>query len=116
MKTINVLEKLMEMRKFRKIIFFNKYKILKISAETYAKNCLYNIIDKEKMLRARKKDIGEKLGVENIYYLIDKELKGRFETRNPTKKPREYKRHESQLIDGEKCMYTSEDIIMPIIL
>ena len=116
MKTIKVLEKLMEMRKFRKIIFFNKYKILKISSETYAKNCVYNITDKEKMQWVRRKGIGEKLDVENIYDLIDKELKGRSETRNPTKKPREYKRHESQLIDGEKFMYTRKDIIMPIIL
>ena len=87
MKTLKVLEKLMEMHKVRKIIFLNKYKILKISAEAYAKNCVYNIIDKEKMLWVRKKDIGEKLGIEDIYDLIDKELKGRFETRNPTKKP-----------------------------
>lgn len=31
-----------------KIVFFNKYKMIKISAKTFAKNCVYNIIDKEK--------------------------------------------------------------------
>ena len=30
------------------IIIFNIYKIFKISAETYTKNCVYNIIDKVK--------------------------------------------------------------------
>ena len=59
-------------------------KMLKISVETYAKNCIHNIIGKEKMLWLRKKDIGEKLGVENIYDLIDKEVRGRFENKDPT--------------------------------
>ena len=36
---------------------------------------------------------------------------------NPTdEQTREYKRHGSELIDGEKFMYTCEDIIMPIII
>ena len=47
--------------------------------------------------------------VENIYNLIDKEIKGRFETRNPTNEQIiEYKGHGSKLIDGEKFMYTCE--------
>ena len=38
-------------------------------------------------------------------------------TRNPTNEQiKEYKRHESKLVDGEKLMYTCEDIIMPIII
>ena len=46
------------------------------------------------MLWLINKDIGEKLGVENIYDLIDKEIKGRFKTRNPTDgQSREYKRY-----------------------
>ena len=69
------------------------------------------------MIWLRNKDIGEKLGVENIYNLIEKEIKSRFETRNPTnEKIREYKRHGLELIDGEKFMYTCEDIIIPIIM
>ena len=89
----------------------------KISAETFFKNYVYNIIDKEKKLWLRNKDIGEKLGVENSYDLIDKEMKGKFETKNPTNEQlREYKRHGSEVIDGEKFVYTCEDIIMNNVL
>ena len=89
--------------------------MLEISAETYAKNCIHNIIDKEKMLWLRNKVIGEKLGVTNMNDLIDKEIKGKFETRNPTNEQiREYKRHGSELIEGEKFLLTCQDIIMPI--
>ena len=49
-----------------------------ISAETYVKNCVHNIIDKEKMLSLRNNDIGKKLGIKNFYDLIDKEIKGKF--------------------------------------
>ena len=59
--------------------------MFKISAETDAKSCVYYIIDKEKKLWLRNKDIGEKLVVENIYDLIDKEIKGKFETNDLTK-------------------------------
>ena len=45
-----------------------------------------------KKFMAYKKDIGEKLGFENIYDLIGKERKGKFETKNPTNEQiREYK-------------------------
>ena len=92
--------------------------MVNISAQTNAKNCIHNIIhniDKEKMLWLRNKHIGEKLVVENIYDLIDKEIKGKFETRKSTnEKIREYKKHGSEQIDGEKFIHTREDIIMPI--
>ena len=52
--------------------------MIKISAKTFPENCIQNIIDKEKMLWPWNKDIEEKLGVENIYDLIDKEIHGRF--------------------------------------
>ena len=91
--------------------------MLKISAETFPENYIYNITDKEKRLWLRNKDIGEKLGVENIYDLIDKEIKGKFETRNPTNEQIiECKKHGSELVYGEKCMYTHEDMIMNIIM
>ena len=48
------------MHKSKKIFFFNKYKMFKISAEIYAKTCVYYMIDKEKKLRLKDKDIGEK--------------------------------------------------------
>ena len=47
------------------------YKMFKISAETFAKNCVCNKIDKEEKLWLRNKDIGEKLGVENIHNLVE---------------------------------------------
>ena len=69
------------------------------------------------MLWLRNKDIGEILGVENIYDLVDKEMKGRFENGDPTdEQTRKYKRHGLELIEGEKFMCTREDIIMPIIM
>ena len=92
------------------------YKMLKISAETYAKNCVHSITDKAKKLQLRNKDTRERLGVQSIYDLIDKEIKGGFETKNPTNEQKsEYKKHGSELIKGEKFMYTYEDIITPII-
>ena len=40
----------------------------------------------------------KKLGVRKIYYLIDKEINGRFETTNPTDEQiSEYKKHGSEL-------------------
>ena len=69
------------------------------------------------MLWLRNKGIREKVGVGNIYDLIDKETKGRFETINLiNKQNREYKIHGLELIDGEKFMYTRQDIIMSIIM
>ena len=63
------------------------YKMFKISVETFAKNCVQNIVDivdKEKKLWLRNKDIGNKLGVENIYDFVDQEIKSKFKTNNPT--------------------------------
>ena len=48
--------------------------MIKTSAKIFAENCIQNIIDK-KILWLRIKDIGEKLGVENIYDLLIKKLK-----------------------------------------
>ena len=72
----------MEISKIKKNIFFNINKMFKISAKTFSENCTHNIIDTEKMLWLRNKDIGEKLVVKNIYDIIDKEIKGIFETKN----------------------------------
>ena len=73
------------------------------------------------MLWLGDKDIGDELGVQNIYehFFIsyDKEIKGKCETKNPMKQQiRKYKRHSSKLIDGEKFVCTHEDIIMSIIM
>ena len=91
--------------------------MFRTNATTFAENCVHNIIVKEKKLWLRNKDIGEKLGVENIYDFIGKEIKGKVEKNNPTEQEiKEYKRHGSKLIDDEKFMYTHEDIITSIIM
>ena len=49
--------------------------------------------------------------------MIGKEIKGKRETKDRTKQEiRKYKRHGSKLIDGEKFVYTHEDIILPIVM
>ena len=91
--------------------------MVKISAETFAKNCFYNLIDKEKNSWLENKDIKERLGVQNIYDLVHKEIKGKFETKNPTmQQNREYKRDGSESTGSEKYVYTHEDIIIRVIM
>ena len=66
--------------------------MLRISAETYIRNCVYKIIDEDKKYGEEMRVC--KLGVRNIHYLIDKKIKDRFETRNPTKEQiSKYKKH-----------------------
>ena len=66
--------------------------MFKITAETFAKNYVYNIIDKDKKLWLRNKDIGEKSGFQNIHDLVDKEIKGKCEDKNHTKKKKKKKK------------------------
>ena len=60
------------------------YQMLEISAEKYAKNCVHNILDKEKKLWLKNKYIGKEEGVKNAYNLIDEEIKDKLEPKNPT--------------------------------
>ena len=64
--------------------------MIDISAETFAKNCIYTISQlkrgKKSILWLRIKDIGRELDVKNIFGLVDKEMKGRYETYYPTEK------------------------------
>ena len=86
--------------------------MVNIRVETFAKCCIYNLIDKEKMFW-----LGENLNVKNICHLVDKEIKGKFNTNNPTKQQiRKFKRHGSKLVINAKFIYAHEDIITPIIL
>ena len=92
-----------------------------ISAETFAKNWIHRIRQlkraKEPILWIRIKDIGRKLDVKNICSLVDKEIKGKFETNYPAEQQiRKYKRHGSEFIEGIKFRYVHEDIIIPIIM
>ena len=69
-----------------------------ISAETFAKNGIHTISQlkrgKESFLWLRIKDIGRELDVKNIFDLVDKEIKAKFETNYPTKQQiRKYKRN-----------------------
>ena len=97
-------------------LFLTCIKWLILVLKKYAENCVHNIIDKEKKLQLRNKDIGEKLGIENIYDLIDKEIKDKFDTNNSKEQQSENIRHGSELINDEKFMYNHEDIITSIIM
>ena len=69
---------------------------------------------KDPVLWIRIKDIGEKLDVKNISYLVYKKIKGKFETDYFTEQQiKKYKRHGSEFIEGIKFMYAHECIIIP---
>ena len=53
--------------------------MLRVSAETFAKNSIMFATSqiKKKICGYVNKDIGEKLYVQNIYDLVDKEIKGK---------------------------------------
>ena len=92
-----------------------------ISAETFAKNYIYIRSQlkrgKESISRLRIKDIGRELDVKNIFDLVDKETKGKFETNYPTEQQiRKYKKHGSKFIKNEKFLYALECIIIPIMM
>ena len=91
------------------------------SAETFDKNCIHIIKQlrkrKELILWLRINDIGRELDVKNIFDLVDKEIKGKFETNYLTEQQiRKYKRHESEFIENGKFMYAHEYIIIPVIM
>ena len=92
-----------------------------ISAETFAKNCIHTMKQlrkgKESVLWLRIKDIEEKLDVKNIFDLVDKEIKGKFETNYLTEQQIiKYKKHGSEFIENKKFMYAYECIIIPVIM
>ena len=97
------------------------YKMFKVTAETFAKNCVHTIkvneTDNKSVLRIKMFEIQKKLDVKNIYDLVDKEIKGKFKTNNLTdERSKKYKTHGSELIDGEKFMYAHEGFIIPVIM
>ena len=74
-----------------------------ISAETFAKNCFHTKSQlktgKESILWLRINGTGRELDVKNIFDLVDKEIRGKFETNHPTEQQiRKYKRHGSDFI------------------
>ena len=62
--------------------------MVEITKEIFAKNCIHTITQVKKSKRLVLwiiiKDIGEKLDVKSIFDLVDKEIKGKFETNYPT--------------------------------
>ena len=62
-------------------------------------------------------DIQKTLDVENIHYLFDKKIKGKFKTNNLTDEQiKKNKRHGAKLNDGEKFEYAHKGIIIPVIM
>ena len=66
----------------------NMYKMLKISAETFGKNWVHTIkVNKagnKSVLWIKMIDVQKKLDVKNFHDLVDKEIKGKLKTNNPT--------------------------------
>ena len=89
--------------------------MFKVSAGKFAENCIHTITQLRKVMEPilweRIKNIGRKLNVKNIFDLVDKEIKGKFETNYSTEQQiRKYKRHGSEFIYDHEC------IIIPIII
>ena len=62
-------------------------------------------------------DVKKTLDVKNIHDLVDKEINGKFKTNNLIdEQTKKYKRHGSELVDGEKFVHAHEDIIIPVIV
>ena len=102
-------------------IFFIMYEMFKVTAETFAKSCVHTIkVNKtgnKSVLCIKMIDIQKQIDVKSIRDLVDKEIKGKFKTNNLTDEQiKKYKRHGSELIDGEKFVYAHEDIIVPVIM
>ena len=97
------------------------YKIFKVTAETFAKNSVHTIkvnkTDNKSVLRIKMIDLQKKLDVKNIHDVVDKEIKGKFKTNNlADEQIKNYKIHESKVIDGEKFMYTHKGVTIPVIM
>ena len=90
MKIVEILEKIMEMHRLKKKIFvlFGVYKMVDISPEIFARSCIHTISQlkggKESILWLGIKYIGRELDVKNIFDLVDKDVKGKFERNYPT--------------------------------
>ena len=79
-----ILKDLYHKKKKKKTFFLCMYKIYKVTAETFDKNCIHTIkvnkTDNKSVLWIKLIDIKKKLNVKNIHDLVNKEMK----TSNPT--------------------------------
>ena len=85
-------------------------KMFNINADTYAESCVHtkNVIKKDNkpILWIKMHDIQDNLCAKNMSGLTIKAIKGIYNTKTLTdKKISAYKKHGSELIDGEKFMY-----------
>ena len=74
--------------------------MFEITPETFAKNCVHTIkvnkTDNKSVLWIKMIDIQKKLDVKNIHDLVDKQIKSKFKTNNPTNEQiKKYKKHGS---------------------
>ena len=97
------------------------YKMFKVTAETFAKNCVHTIkvnkTDNKSVLWMKTIDKQKKLDVKNIHVLVDKEIKDKFKTNNPTNEQiKKYKEYGPELFDGEKFGYAHDVIITTVIM
>ena len=104
------------------------YKIVDIRAETWNKAGVSvirvhenNNVNKTLFKLLCISDVKKRWGGKNLYDLIDKEIKGKYEVKNMndlTKQQiRKYKIDRARLIKGSKySMYVHEDILIPIIM
>ena len=95
--------------------------MFKVTAETFAKNCVLTKKTKKtenkSMLWIKMIDIQKKIDVKNIHDLIDKEIKGKCKTNNAANEQiKNYKTQASKLIDGETFVYVHEGFIIPVII
>ena len=88
--------------------------MFKISAKTFAKKCVHTIkvnkTENKSVLSIEMIDKQKKLDVKNIRDLVYKDIKTNDLTDKHIKK---YKRHGSELIEGDKFAYAHEVIIIP---
>ena len=96
------------------------HKMLKISAEIYPDAKVHTItIGNRKLFWVKIYDVQNRLGVENIYDLLRKDIWGVYETDNSTKEQtRKYKRSEKELDNNSSSnfRYSCSDIILKIIM
>ena len=74
--------------KKKKIFFLCMYKMFKVNAETFTKNCVHTIKRNKTANKSvswiKMIDIQKKVNDKNIHDLVDKEIKGKFKTNNLT--------------------------------
>ena len=113
----------------KKLIFFLcMYEMVDISAETWDKGNISVIkvhendnVNKTLFKLLCISDAKKRWGGKNLYDLIDKEIKGKYEIKNMndlTKQQiRKFKIETARLIKGSKhSMYVHEDILIPMIM